>query len=101
VFDQVKAIRMVTCGSLMERHHDNHADVTADQSQQHSPTNEHSKSSARKVGSTAQGTKVCRYNWHSAGSLGWPFPTLKYKYVFSNRIYRSDFIEQHSETYTV
>ena len=29
-----------------------------------------------------QGTKVCRYNWHSAGTLGWPFPTLKYKYVF-------------------
>jgi len=25
------------------------------------------------------GTTVCRYNWHSAGSLGWPFPTLKYK----------------------
>jgi len=25
------------------------------------------------------GTKVCRYNWHSAGSLGWPFPMLKYK----------------------
>jgi len=26
--------------------------------------------------------KVCRYNWHSAGSLGWPFSTLKYKYFF-------------------
>jgi len=26
--------------------------------------------------------KVCRYNWHSAGSVGWPFPTLKYKYIF-------------------
>jgi len=26
--------------------------------------------------------KVCRYNWHSAGSLGWPFPVLKYKYIF-------------------
>jgi len=24
-------------------------------------------------------TKVCRYGWHSAGSLGWPFPMLKYK----------------------
>jgi len=23
-------------------------------------------------------TKVCRYNWHSAGSVGWPFPVLKY-----------------------
>ena len=22
------------------------------------------------------GTKVCRYNWHDAGSLGWPFPVL-------------------------
>ena len=21
---------------------------------------------------------MCRYNWHSAGSLGWPFPSLKY-----------------------
>jgi len=26
--------------------------------------------------------KVCRYNWHSAGLLGWPFPMLKYKYIF-------------------
>jgi len=23
------------------------------------------------------GTKVRRYNWHSAGSLGWPFPMLR------------------------
>jgi len=23
-------------------------------------------------------TKVCRYNWHSAGCLDWPLPTLKY-----------------------
>ena len=30
-----------------------------------------------------QGTKVCRYSWHSAGSLGWPFPLLKYQYIFS------------------
>jgi len=22
------------------------------------------------------------YNWHSADSLGWPLPMLKYKYVF-------------------
>ena len=27
-------------------------------------------------------TKVCRYNWHSALSMGWPFPLLKYKYIF-------------------
>ena len=27
-------------------------------------------------------TKVCRYNWHSAGSLGGPFPTQKCKYIF-------------------
>jgi len=26
--------------------------------------------------------KVCQYNWHSAGSLGWPFPMQKYKYIF-------------------
>ena len=44
------------------------------------------------------GTKVCRYNWHSAGSLGWPFPVLKYKYIFSNKIYGRNFIKQHSET---
>jgi len=30
--------------------------------------------------SVAQGTKVRRYNWHSAGSLGWPFPMLKYQF---------------------
>jgi len=31
-----------------------------------------------------QGTKVRRqaYNWHSAGSLGWPFSVLKYQYIF-------------------
>jgi len=25
---------------------------------------------------------MCRYNWHSAGSLGWPFPMLRYRYIF-------------------
>jgi len=29
-----------------------------------------------------QGTKVRRYNWHSAGSLGWPFPVLKFSLVY-------------------
>ena len=28
------------------------------------------------------GTKVRRYGWHSAVSRGWPFPVLKYKYIF-------------------
>jgi len=28
------------------------------------------------------GTKVRRYKWHSAVSRGWPFPVLKYKYIF-------------------
>jgi len=32
-----------------------------------------------------QGTKVCRYNWHSAGSLGWPFPMIKYKHIFQKK----------------
>jgi len=31
------------------------------------------------------GTKVCRYNWHSAGSPGWTFPTPKYKYIFKTK----------------
>jgi len=44
------------------------------------------------------GMRVCRYNWHSAGSLGWPFPVLKYQNIFSNKIYGSNFIKQHSET---
>jgi len=39
------------------------------------------------------GTKVCRYNWHSAGSLGWSFPMLEY---FSNKIYGSNFIKSNS-----
>ena len=25
---------------------------------------------------------MCRYNWHSSGSPGWPFPVLKYKYKY-------------------
>jgi len=29
-----------------------------------------------------QGTTVRRHNWHSAVSLGWPFPMLKCKYIF-------------------
>ena len=45
--------------------------------------------------------KVCRYNRHSAGSLGWPFPVLKYKHIFLNKIYGSHFIKQHSETVMV
>jgi len=31
------------------------------------------------------GTRVRRYNWRSAGSLGWPFPTLKYKCIFQRK----------------
>ena len=31
----------------------------------------------------AIGNEIVRwYNWHSAGSLGWPFPMVKYKYIF-------------------
>jgi len=44
-------------------------------------------------------TKVCWYNWRSAGFLGWPFPVLKYKYT--NKIYGSGFVKQHSETAVV
>jgi len=44
---------------------------------------------------------VCRFNWHSAGSLDWPFPMLKYKYIFENKIYWSNFIKRHSEIVTV
>ena len=39
-----------------------------------------------------RGTKVCRYNWHSAGCPGWPFLTLKC-YSFSNKIHRNNFIK--------
>jgi len=48
-----------------------------------------------------QETKVCRYSWHSAGSLRWPFPMLKNKRIFSNKIYRINFIKQRSETVMV
>ena len=48
-----------------------------------------------------KGTKVCRYSWHSAGSRGWPFPVLKCQYIFTDKIYGSNFIEQHSETVIV
>ena len=37
-------------------------------------------------------TKVCRYNWHSAGSLGWPFPMLKYKYIKYKRNFEIKYI---------
>jgi len=38
-----------------------------------------------------EGTKVCRYNWDSAGSLGWPFPMLKYKYIFQTKYTKAIF----------
>jgi len=44
---------------------------------------------------------LCRYNWHSAGSLGWPVPMLKYYYIFSNKIYGRNFIKEQSETVMV
>jgi len=44
---------------------------------------------------------VCRYNWHSAGSLDWPFSSAKVLIYFSNRIYGSSFIKQPSETVVV
>ena len=46
------------------------------------PEPEASSMSFDQHGAVAQGTKVCRYNWHSAGSLCWPFPMLKYEYIF-------------------
>jgi len=30
--------------------------------------------------------------------LGWPFPVLKCKCIFSNKIHGNNFIKQHSET---
>jgi len=44
--------------------------------------NPHDFSSPQQVETAVRGTKVCRYNGHSAGSLGWPFPVLKYEYIF-------------------
>jgi len=43
---------------------------------------------------------VCRYNWHSAGSLGWTFPVLKYKCIFKSNI-RKQFVNWHWETVMV
>ena len=34
-----------------------------------------------------------RYNWHSAVSLGWPFPMLKYKYIFFKYNRRKQFYQ--------
>jgi len=28
------------------------------------------------------GNESVQIHWHSSGSLGWPFPMLKYKYIF-------------------
>jgi len=47
------------------------------------------------------GTKVCRHNWHGAGSLGLLFPLLKYRYIFQIKYTEKQFFsEQHSETVT-
>jgi len=40
-------------------------------------------------------------SWHSDGSLGWPFPALDINTFFSDKIYGSSFIKQHSETVMV
>ena len=31
------------------------------------------------------GAKVCRYSRHSAGSLCWPFPALKFEFIFQTK----------------
>jgi len=48
------------------------------------------------VNRVEQRTKVCRYNWHIANSLGWPFP-LQIKYTEAILI----IIKQHSKTVMV
>jgi len=50
----------------------------------------------------AEGAKVCRYNWHSAGSLhGLAISNAKTQIYFSSKMDGSNFIKQHSETVTV
>ena len=49
----------------------------------------------------SQRSHVRRYNWHSAGSLGWQFPMLKDKNIFPNKINGSNFIKRHSDTIMV
>jgi len=34
----------------------------------------------------------------SAGSLGWPFPALKYNYIFQIKYTEVIFVKQYSET---
>jgi len=41
----------------------------------------------RDISAAVRGTKVCRYNWHSAVTVGWPFPIY-----FSNKIYTKQFL---------
>jgi len=48
-----------------------------------------------------KGTKVCQYNWHSAGSVGRPFPMLKYKCIFQIKYTETILSKQHSETVMV
>jgi len=52
------------------------------------------------ISGTNRAVHVDSYNsWHSAGSLGWSFPMLKYKSIFfSDKIYLNNFIKQLSET---
>ena len=47
------------------------------------------------------GNEVCRYNWHSAGSMGWPFPMLNINIFFKQKKYGSNFSKQHSKTIMV
>jgi len=47
----------------------------------------------RRVNHRSSAAKVCRYDWHSAGSLDWPFPVLKYKHNFPSKMYGSDFCQ--------
>jgi len=50
---------------------------------------------------SADRSKVCRYNWHCAGSLCWLSPMLNINIYFSNKIYGCNFIKQRSETVMV
>ena len=45
--------------------------------------------------------RVCRYNWHTAGSLRWPFPMLEYECVFRIKYTEAILSKQRSETVMV
>ena len=77
--DELQVARVVPAGNYQELSGEKPQDQDC---HSHGQAAEHEALRVSSLTCQIRTTKVCRYNWHSAGSLGRPFPMLKYKHIF-------------------